>query len=128
MSEVEPPLSPNKGTDVSDLFNRASDVVALWQAFRLYPDQNYVAMCAAMRKLDDALEALEPTEAAGKLPLEWNAAIEAVHRLVNDAAGGRGPLWRPFDGEDVPDAGMVLDRLPNAIWDLRREAAGKANQ
>lgn len=51
---------------------------------------------------------------------EWNAAIEAVHALVDEAAGGRGPLWEPVDMDDAPDAGMVLDRLPNAIWALRR--------
>jgi len=49
-----------------------------------------------------------PTEA-------WNAAIAAVHRMVSEAADGHGPLWA-----EASNGGEVLDRLPNAIWEMRR--------
>ena len=40
--------------------------------------------------------------------------------LVNEAAGGRGPLWKLDEEGDVLVGGDVLDRLPNAIWALRK--------
>lgn len=45
----------------------------------------------------------------------WNAAIARAHDLVAGTADGQGPLWI-----DVGNAGEVLDRLPNAIWELKR--------
>jgi hypothetical protein len=43
----------------------------------------------------------------------YNAAIVAVHHMVTEVAAGRGPLW---DGAE--NGGEVLDRLPNAIWEM----------
>ena len=58
----------------------------------------------------------------------WNAAIEAVHRLVSKACAGEGSIWteaaREFEDEGLArcdiSGGDILDRLPNAIWKLRK--------
>lgn len=34
----------------------ANEVARIWPAYRLYHDQNYVALCQAMRGLESALE------------------------------------------------------------------------
>ena len=52
----------------------------------------------------------------------WNAAIEAVHRMVDEASSGHGSLWHPHDDGNLPNGGDVLDRLPDAILALRRKA------
>jgi len=49
----------------------------------------------------------------------WNAAIAAAHKVVDDAAAGKSGLWIG-EANEPPDAGDVLDRLPNEIWKLRR--------
>lgn len=57
----------------------------------------------------------------------WNAAVEMVHALVTEAAGGSGSIWDVAamaeeaiaPGRGDINGGIVLDHLPNAIWALR---------
>lgn len=50
----------------------------------------------------------------------WNAAIDAAQQIADEASSGKGALWYPHDDGEEPNGGDVLDRLPRAIRELKR--------
>lgn len=50
----------------------------------------------------------------------WNAAIEVAAQMADEASSGKGALWYPHDDGEEPNGGDVLDRLPRAIRELKR--------
>jgi hypothetical protein len=58
------------------LVEATREALGLWSAYRVYPDQNYAALCRAMRALGKASEAYEVEEFPSECPVTGGVAHE----------------------------------------------------